>query len=712
MTVALVFISTLTVFITAKISFGQEQISHKNHNYSLIINDSLCFDKDSPSEDRVVGAAWLKETAQRGVNIYVENAIIKDPIDFRYFTFEGEVVFKATQFLSDVQFSYATFKRIVRIQSSTFHENVDFSIAKFELSASFDSTTFFKSSTFSHAIFLKRSTFLSTIFKKDANFESILAEQSADFSKSVFMAKTDFNGSHFLSESAWFFDCHFYGKADFAGAKMDQACFNGSIFKSEVSFNHAEIKSGLLISDCKFDGPTNFAWMKTGIAVQCISSVFKGIADFNAIEIEGSAFFRRSAFHSMADFRSAHITSNAEFVGATFKKLASFNGANIDGSALFMPLDTVHTTFEGKAEFGRARIGGQMSLRGAVFKDDASFRYTEIRGQTYFRDVRFFKRVLFIGTKFFRDADFRRTVFSDTTEFNNSVFETEVTFISTEFQSIAKFEATKFFGMTRFKEAKFHSKAIFDYSSFNLNTHFATTEFLDDLSLFETTFRSLSFSDSISSTKFGGNVDLRGCVYDRLEISSWKDMLDRQKPYERQPYVQLEKVLRYAGKDEEADKVYRERRIKEGNKLSLFSLKVIKDRALRWFFGYGILDSRVLWISLAIVLFGSFIFWGSEESLRPKDSQKCPLHSQSICKSSSHNLSWFVAFWVSLKIFLPMIDIIAGNEWEPTHQKVTISKRKIGPFPITYSRFAACQRILGWFLIPMGIAYMFGFLKQ
>jgi len=71
--------------------------------------------------------------------------------------------------------------------------------------------------------------------------------------------------------------------------------------------------------------------------------------------------------------------------------------------------------------------------------------------------------------------------------------------------------------------------------------------------------------------QFGDDVDLLGCTYDRIEIN-WPSLLrypngqSRIHPYNRQPYVELEEVLRKAGFEEGADEVYAERRRVENGK--------------------------------------------------------------------------------------------------------------------------------------------------
>ena len=100
--------------------------------------------------------------------------------------------------------------------------------------------------------------------------------------------------------------------------------------------------------------------------------------------------------------------------------------------------------------------------------------------------------------------------------------------------------------------------------------------------------------------------------------------------------------------------------------------------------GYGRRPENALYASGVVVLIGSLVFW-DRRNLVPRDA-----------KHSSHDYS---PFWFSFDLLTPFIDLHQADTWVP---------RQGWWFGRNYAHL---QRILGWILVPIGIAAITGIIK-
>lgn len=100
--------------------------------------------------------------------------------------------------------------------------------------------------------------------------------------------------------------------------------------------------------------------------------------------------------------------------------------------------------------------------------------------------------------------------------------------------------------------------------------------------------------------------------------------------------------------------------------------------------GYGRRPENALYASGVVVLIGSLVFW-DRRNLVPRDA-----------KHSSHDYS---PFWFSFDLLTPFIDLHQADTWVP---------RQGWWFGRNYAHL---HRILGWILVPIGIAAITGIIK-
>ena len=209
------------------------------------------------------------------------------------------------------------------------------------------------------------------------------------------------------------------------------------------------------------------------------------------------------------------------------------------------------------------------------------------------------------------------------------------------------------------------------------------------------------------ATKFLAGVDLRGFRYDRIGVV-WRDLLSRLTPYDRQPYAQLEKVLRSTGQDEDGDKVYYECRRIEGNRLKPWnSFGWYWDRPFRYLAGYGTRIMPLVATLLFLVLFlGPLVFSRQGAVTEKLEAQAPAANSQPKAAKPTkqpEKLVWFDAFGLGLRLFIGL-DVPSGSKWVPSENPL-IKGHVLGvAVSMRYSTYATVHRVIGWLLVPIVVA--------
>ena len=242
-------------------------------------------------------------------------------------------------------------------------------------------------------------------------------------------------------------------------------------------------------------------------------------------------------------------------------------------------------------------------------------------------------------------------------------------------------------------------RSFFVGAHFNGDAHFETSVFWSPVSFRSGIFHAVSFSQTAKgeTPQFGSDVDLLGCTYDRIEVY-WPSLLrypngqSRIHPYNRQPYIELEDVLRKAGHEKDADRVYAEGRRVENDR----GWRKVWDRLYCIGANYGI----DLWheLGFAIVLFLSIGGWVFS---RPG--------AVAIGESRSpRTIAWYKAIPLAVHQFLPL-SLPAKPEWAPSNRVLC---RLRGCTILTAATYANFLHILGWILVPLAVAALAGLLRH
>jgi hypothetical protein len=519
-----------------------------------------------------------------------------------------------------------------------------------------------------------------------AAFKRVLNLENSIFETDVTFTTVTVEKDIFLDNAT------FWGEAKFSDITVMGVFYSRSTtFRKDVIFTDGRFKKRIDFSKSTFEGEADFVSARIGSTAGFTGAEFKQLASFNGAKIEGAAFFKRATFEGEADFVSARIGCTAEFTGAEFKQLASFNRAQIGESAFFNP-----ATFEGEANFGSARIGSTAEFTGAEFKERASFNGAQIEEAAFFNLATFEGEANFGSARIGNTAEFTGAEFKQLASFNRAQIEEAAFFNPATFEGEADFVSARIGGIAEFTGAEFKQQVYFDSAQIKRESHFEETIFANDVSFQDTSLKTVFFGEP--NVQFIKNIDLRGCIYDRIQpISFWEQLMEHLGPYDRQPFTQLEETFRRAGKDKLADDVYYMRKRRESAQKTIRKPGAwLLDRFLWLLTGYGVRLYRLLLPIVLILLIGTIIFH-LEGAVKLDIQLPCMMSSQV-------TLPCWEAFWVSLNTFLP-IGIPSGADWKPSSQIIPM-------LGIKFTTFATLLDLAGWILVPVGVAGIAGLLKR
>ncbi|MCK4937787.1 MAG: pentapeptide repeat-containing protein [Methanosarcinales archaeon] len=715
--------------------------------------------------------------------ITIQRTKFRGQVDWSYAAFKQVLNLENSTFETDATFTGITVEKDIFQDNVTFFEKATFSdITVNGVFYSRDST-FKKDATFVGSIFKKRTEFFRSIFEGEVHFGITRIGSHAGFNGTKFKKRVYFNSAK-IDGGTYFNSAIFEDEADFGNARIgDVAVFNGTKFKG-INFNSAKIEGPVFFNKeylFRWDnipGKDNeklidfitqdygIDWEKTNIIEKIetdrtikISTekntlllslnkektkvnlkIDDGRTDELSAMLENGKLniYKKTIFKGEADFGSTRIGNAAEFRETEFKEQVNFSSATIEGEALFN-----QSIFEKKAIFIAARFGGNATFDESNFYQEATFSMAKIMGSTKFHSVIFkgdidFSGVIIGSTAEFNDAEFNQKASFNSAKiegavfFRSAIFRCDFDFIGVQNCLAAEFQNAAFIQMANFSFAHIKKHLKFESTIFNDQVKIEHAQIEEAISLKGAYFaKDVSFKYTSLGTfyfeKFhiqpNVKIDLRGCIYDDIDpINSWEELTEpvHLYPYDRQPFSQIEKTFRRAGKDDLADNVYYKGRCREFSEniitiqkpfiwiiRPLWLLKylispliftgiiwinrcfwLLKEGGLQLLTGYGVRVKRLLFFIVLILLAGTYIFnQPGAVVLKPEANQTLLIWPMD---------SYLEAFYVSLNLFLP-IEIPSGTFWKPSQN---------------FAIFGTLLKLAGWILVPIGVAGISGLLKR
>lgn len=363
------------------------------------------------------------------------------------------------------------------------------------------------------------------------------------------------------------------------------------------------------------------------------------------------------------NFKGFRLTRPMVIDGATFHGRLSVRNAKIP-----VELRLTNGQFDDDVDLSTSHFPAPLFLSGSKFTNAAAnlnFNSMEVAGGLFLDDVEIRGNAGFYHLRVKGDVFLRRALFtkeSGTAQFGEADIEGDM------FVQDSTFKGSFSIAQSTLKGLKLENTAV----AGTLDLGHARVERVLELSLTGKPRHVIVAGLNYGDLEPGG-VDVK--------LSTLIDS-EKNKDYDAQSYSQLEDYYRLHGFPERADAVFIHRKQIERGRLSW---------PANWFswlvellVGYGRKPQRALYISLAIVLLGTAIFF-----LRRNMQLQDP-------KSSRKDYN---PFWYSLDLLTPFIDLDAAKVWMP---------RETWWFGRNYARL---HRILGWILVPIGVAAITGIIK-
>lgn len=651
---------------------AQNEVLHQR----ILAGEQISLAASDSESARTIDAKWIKEAALKGVKIEIYRAVIQGPLDVEDVTFEQGLTLASCILKDDADFSHAIFKRDFIASDTTFRSWVSFRGVSFE-----------------HDATLQRARFEAPIAFDDAHFLEVFDATEVHFAKNagtVTFTRVRFDRTAVFAFTIFDADVHFIS-AQFAG----EGFFPGARFGRQVSFQRA-----------RFFDITTFG---SGLSHNKYNATFVGKAFFTEAQFDSTVGFQGVVFDSDVDFSNARFLSLAAFGETIFKLRSTFSRVQFGSYAQFTRAEFLNDAAFDSAQFNNVAdfSGGNKMDSGAIFGARAIFQITRFRGFADFQGVEFRRSAEFVDAAFENDAYFVGTIFEGDAAFDRvqimgaALYSPKDGVVTSKFAQSARFlnkgsfSGAQFGSGVRFTKVRFDGPTDFGGTRFGGDAHFEGSEFIGPTSFRSAAFRVLYLSgpETGKQQQFKSDIDLLGCTYDRIQVD-WRSLLryptgqSRVQPYDRQPYIELEAVLRKSGSDEDADAVYAERRRAESQK-SKGSSKI--KNYLYWLTAnYGIDLSHEFIIASLFLGIGAFLFAQAGAVLLGESG-------------SEDKISWYQALAVAVRQFLPF-GLPVKSIWTP-------SRRIIFMFvsPAVYANFL---QLLGWLLIPLAVAWFAGFLRH
>lgn len=408
---------------------------------------------------------------------------------------------------------------------------------------------------------------------------------------------------------------------------------------------------GALLEDVLTGLRTDCVIHRNGVLLE--GAVIPDGLDLRNAQIPHETRLARCRFLGEVNFSKGVFENSLSLESSTFAASASFYAMKI-GRGLFLS----HAVFDAPADFTQIEVTGVLSAGQTSFRHPSSpaqFASMKVGGNAFFTNASF------AGPVTFQYGHVAENFKLDNARFTNSA-------------TLAAFETMKVVGITSVTGAVFRGYVSFRDATFNTL----------DLS-------NVTWPDHAS----GEWLWLNGMTFQRIvagsEQESWGNLLtlvDRsahRSAYSTDIYTCLAGFYRREGYPRQANlfSIAQKRREREE---VLHGAAWCWNLFLDWFVGYGRSPERAFFWSMAIVLFGTWVFRPHRMEPRNTTINSTPEH--------------FSPFWYSVDLFLPLVKLQDAEIWKP---------RDNSGFARFWSRI---HTTLGWALIPIAVAAWTGMLER
>jgi hypothetical protein len=455
--------------------------------------------------------------------------------------------------------------------------------------------------------------------------------------------------------------------------------FTGCVFNGDLNFDDAKFLHRLEIVRCHFNGEVTARRMSVGsdFVIRGATFTSQNPIAFSNAQINGSLIVRNARFQSEkgVECEQMSVAQNASLSNLAFAGVAHFQRCVIGHQ-----LEIEGCAFEGTdnaADFSSVRAQDDVIVSSCKFSGGTSWDYIHARGLYFSHQTSFTRAIRFTGLIVDRSMSLEGVEVGSGVSVENSNI----------------LEDLNLTGLTIRSSAEKGSRAQDD--GFRLSNtklghlKLASVSIPGQLDLEQDNIGTLDLTSYTPPYSGHNRSKIANLTVDRFEAndSDNRHLLDLINSFEFDPqiYFCLEKFYTSLGDTELADRTFitRNDRFEDGQPKDLGWLGQTLVGILA---GYGRDPKRSLIPCLVVVLIGWVAF---------ADKTKMEVTEEKF-KGRRYNV-WY-AFWYSLDVFAPIIDLEAAKVWEPI------------PGQTLRWLVFRLERILGWLLVPIAIAAFTGFL--
>jgi uncharacterized protein YjbI with pentapeptide repeats len=452
---------------------------------------------------------------------------------------------------------------------------------------------------------------------------------------------------------------------------------------------------------CNFTGAVNFDDTNFLHNLEILRSHFNGEFSAKRMHVGGDFIIRGSTFNAenQAFFNNAQIDGDLTWKNTKF---LSQKGVNCARLSVSQDASISNVEFAGSAQFEHCLIGHVLTIENCQFEgsdESASFSSADIKEDLLVRSSRFAGSTRWDHIKarglYFSD----RTMFSKPLEFANLTIDRSMSLDTVETVADIVIRDSEISEDLRISDLKIKAGSEPEQRRARPGFHLLATKIKNlrlagisisgKLDLEDDNIGTLDTGDYVPA-----NDDQNQCKLVNVTVHSFETQNSRpgslldfvnSSGFDPEIYLCLEKFFASQGRTELADQTFIERN-KRFEEVRPKDLGWLGQTIAGWLAGYGRDPKRSLIPCLLVVFIGWFVF---------ADKTKMKVTDENF-KDRGYNF-WY-AFWYSLDVFAPIIDLEAAKVWSPM------------PGQTFRWFFFRLERILGWLLVPIAIAAFTGFL--
>lgn len=651
--------------------------------------------------------------------VQIAHAVFEDPVVIEDIDVPVLVALPNNRFKGGLDASRATFARAVSFEDSVFDQGAQFDVAQM------NGYVLFTRAVFSGPLNMRYATVAQSVVLNDATLSSFFPVDlnTLTVGRNLFISSThilgpvnfiglttggdvDARGLELLNPGPALLERMYVGgNADFSGARLlGPTSFADSKVKGDmrldyafflstpglVNLNSVDVERNLSMFSAWVSPTITMASARIGDRFNASGSQFRsatGEANFNGLTVGSQATFSGTFFYGPINFVKADIGAGLLIRSALMNNISAtvtFNGMRT-GDALFIHssrinsnLDLTYTRIGGNLEVFNNAFGGPVDLRNAIVERKLWLAGSVFEGSVIATDARMQEFLLHptaAATPTISLLDLSRADVQSQLRIEHATLGQ----LNAEFLKVggpALISGGAITGLLNLESASFSNIDLVDVSL----PAGSRRGWLD------TSMHRLRMITGALPPRTEPDVNLSGMTYDGIGMGddpgAWRRLiaLADSADYNAQVYRSLETFFRDEGYADRADEAYiaqkrRERYEAYGRDVAAFTF----NEFLEIFVLYGRRPVLALAWSMGFVLFGAVLF-------RRRDLMR-PLRE---------GATYYSPFWYSLGLFLPFVDLKMNSDWEPLPER---------RFARNYARV---HILLGWIIIPIGLAAVTG----